>query len=126
MLLSYILFPEFVNFWILSGDFEKTLDYAHRENIHYSISYIKPVQFHADLEYLYGLLRTVFIQKDSEIIHQNKNTRDGITVWYSILQKYRFNGSVDVYLKEQQKEIQCHISEFKTILDNKNVLMEIF
>ena len=101
MLLSYILLPDFYNFWLLSGDFEETLDYAYHENIHYIISFIKPIQFNADLEYLYGLLKTVFSHKGSEIIHQNEYTKDGITVWHSILQKYRFNGSVDVYLKKR-------------------------
>ena len=87
--------------------------HGRKKNIHPAHHCICPLQITLDVEWLHGALTGAlsFQSKTSSLIMRLHTHRDGIKLWWELLNTHRFNGDIDVHLDQQQAVLSehCHV-----------------
>ena len=95
--LQYILESKFHSIYLSQKEPDVTLGLANRMNIHYSLNYITVQQFIVDIGYLYHALLAGLAARGSDIVIQEESTKDGIVVYHTMTETYRFRGDLETY-----------------------------
>ena len=108
--MGYILNDKIAILWLKHGDAEIVLRLGMQRNLHTSLTYISPTQFEIDVQWLYGALKQCLTIRGFGIIKALSESQDGILAWKRFLVKYRYNGDVHIYVREQQQIITTPFS----------------
>ena len=85
------------------GDPQALLRIGTTQKVHQSLKYISNAQFLSDIVWLYGALQQAITGRGRNIIKKFENTQDGILAWKYLVDTYRYDGEVEIYIAQQQE-----------------------
>ena len=103
--MGYLLQPWTINAWFKHGKNPKKLvRLGLKHDIHNAFKVISPMQLLIDVEWLYGALKGAlsFQSKTASLLMKSHAHKDGIKLWWELLNTHRFNGNINVHLDQQQ------------------------
>ena len=74
-----------------------TLGLANQMNVHISVKYVTLEQLYDDISYLYFALKQALKSRGSDLVIKEQETNDGIVVYHTLIERYRYGGDRETY-----------------------------